>query len=355
VQAKENLAVFLTQLAYNNFEAFLKEYLPAVVETCFKGEDNAAAAAVFCRNILSSQVLRTVPQIGTFRDEVARFVIGYLTNGKVATGSIFFGITGPTVATAIEFLVIPQPSPVNPLRTKKIEGGVRAWQKAIVPAGDNSGALFEKGSEALRSVSSVVYFSDGPAVLPILSVIPFLEWTQDLIDKLTPYLLSESLHVAFFATRVMQFILARKRIFLKPVVAKLVSNIAAAPIGQQLNVIYAVTSLVSAVGGEISTDLVVVLLPLIVIGLSASVFDVRVATFNLLDTLPVLAPYLESNEREHYNEFIAKIAETFGTDPGVANTIEFHNLRDIASSAYELLYHVVRTSWPLFGGSKGQN
>jgi hypothetical protein len=103
------------------------------------------------------------------------------------------------------------PSIVAALQTKKVEGVANAWQKALVPADVNPGALFEKGKDAAKKPTSpAIYVSDQRPVLAVLSVAPLLECLQELVGQLAPYTLAASLRVAFLATRVMQYIVARK-------------------------------------------------------------------------------------------------------------------------------------------------
>jgi hypothetical protein len=82
-----------------------------------------------------------------------------------------------------------------------------------------------------------IYHSTRPSLLNILTLVPFLDVTQDVIDLLIPGSQSDQLDIAFVATRVLHFVLSKGWKWLHYILTKLVENFVHVSPGQQMNII----------------------------------------------------------------------------------------------------------------------
>jgi hypothetical protein len=81
-----------------------------------------------------------------------------------------------------------------------------------------------------------IYHGTWPSLLNILTLVPFLDVTQDVIDLLIPGSQSDQLDIAFIAIRVLQFVLSKGGKRLHYIFTKLVENFVQVSPGQQMNI-----------------------------------------------------------------------------------------------------------------------
>jgi hypothetical protein len=82
-----------------------------------------------------------------------------------------------------------------------------------------------------------IYHNTRLSLLNILTLVPFLDVTQDVIDLLIPGSQSDQLDIAFVAIRVLQFVLSKGGKWLHYILTKLVENCVQVSPGQQMTII----------------------------------------------------------------------------------------------------------------------
>jgi hypothetical protein len=123
-----------------------------------------------------------------------------LAKADVKLGTIFFGISGSTFETPEGFTPMPIPNFRSTSPRKLIEGDIKGWAGfSRVPMIRSAGFL-KKEEGKLSPPPPEIYHSMRPSLLNSLTLVPFLDVTQDVIDLLIPASQSDQLDIAFVTT-----------------------------------------------------------------------------------------------------------------------------------------------------------
>ena len=323
------LASFLTQLAVNDMDKFVSQYIVELQTSNFMKINGIAVFETGKRLIpLGSEELNKI-----FTELCIHFIGEF---GGVERTTTVPGI--PTEVCEIDQL-FETSDPIIPttIVQKKMMQDVSKLQKAISP--ESKAALTYTLKVALK-LSDDCMKSDSP-LARCISIVPLLNFSEELTSFVISRIYDKSAFIASLAARCLM-LLSKKYPSKATHIASLI--LAQLPTSdEQLYIVVTVLKMIMSVikDQQIINDLTEASAPIIIEGLCSVSYELRGETLNLIDQTP-LAKFFEKHDNEITTLTLKKIASVFvsNCDIGTLQQLSFQSFREFASAKYEIIYHI---------------
>ena len=340
IHCQEDLTMLLVRIALNDFPAFVDRLFPQIKSMDFM-EKNASSVFDTMRCLLSNRALEENyrDKFGSFKHDCSVIVSAFLQKNLPKEDSTIIGLAGLTCENPEKLLENSLPQIPSVPEKKKIQATVIRWKKVMLSTESPFEAITseKKRGELMKAKDFEKCMSP---VSHAMALVPLLDYDGTTFQIVLKYLFDRSPHLAFLAARVIRCVAFYAGVEMDDVLTQIAGLKIAPPPEQLYNIIHIINLLVMAAQKEPKIETVEALLPVVILGLCAEFYEIRVQAFNLIDHIPQLSKYFVDSEASNFRQVLDKIALIVSCDVDYAAMLEKHalTLREVASSNYEMLY-----------------
>ena len=335
---REEVTRFLIHLAMNDFKFFVGKCLMKLTQKTYLDVHAAAffdAVLVILKTPLFTQSYKD--EIMNFRSRVGDTIIFFLGEAERKQGKSYVFNVEYSNFDPSEILDTSEPQKVVLPTMRRFPSDVNKWKKAMVPIEDKDLTIFNSfPSPALQTATNLRILDTH--IAHCLAVVPVLPYSENLVAVVLQFLSDEEVYLATIAAKAFVAIGIANQDKGQEMLHWLL-NLDSIEENEQF---YMRLHIALVFLKNVKIEVPEWLVEVVVIGLCSNSFEVRVAAFSLIDIIPHLNEFFAQKSKAISDAALAKLNRilTSSCDEKTVMTLPFRTVKDLASSNYEMLYHV---------------